>query len=106
MTSPSNSGALDEPRQLRRLADLAAEPERPVGTRVRIEEDGFVYTSVGNTRPEIAARLNWTQPNVWLPDHALKRIRSKHPVINDPVLAGAALLRNPTSVHSNSVELN
>lgn len=57
----------------------------PVGTRVYVEEDGIRYIAVGNTTPQIAQLLGWTQANVWMPEHALLAIlRKRGWIIPDP----------------------
>ena len=80
--------------ELASLAELATAPLVDVGTRVLVHEDGYVYISVGNTRPEIRDRLGWTQGNVWIPDHVESRLPVEHPEIVSPVQAMAfALMR-------------
>lgn len=76
-------------------------PAVAIGTRVFVEEDESVYISVGNTTAEIAARLGWTQENVWMPEHALKWNRTWHPVILDPPGTAALVLRHADSVHED-----
>lgn len=86
------------------LGELATEVSVPVGTRIFVEEDGIIYTSVGQTRPEIASRLGWTQPNIWLPSPALRDMRIYHEVIVDHINAAALALQNPFSVHEGRDE--
>ena len=81
------------------LGELATEPRVPVGTRVFVEEDGIIYSSVGQTRPEIASYLGWKQPNIWLPSHAMRRIQTRHKVILSPVIAASMVLEDPLSIH-------
>ena len=78
--------------ELARLAGLATAPPFDVGTRVFVREDGYVYISVGNTRPEIRDRLGWTQGNVWMRDHVELRLPLEHPEIATPVRAMAYAL--------------
>ncbi len=85
-------------RRLERLTDLAIEPHVPVGTRVFVEEDGTIYTGVGQTRPEVAAHLGWTQPNVWLPLHAQRKMERDHDVILDHISVASFVLQNSVSV--------
>ncbi|HET7037320.1 MAG TPA: hypothetical protein VFI42_16665 [Thermomicrobiaceae bacterium] len=85
-------------RRLQRLAELATLPGVPVGTRVYVVENDLVYRSAGTTRPEIAARLSWTQANVWMPDDRIEAMREKR-VFPDPVVTANLLLRDPDSVH-------
>lgn len=89
------------PRSVATLARLAAEPARSVGTRVLVDEDGTIYTSVGQTAAAIQARLGWDAANVWIPQHALAAMRRKHNVITDPVAAAQLVLRQPISVHED-----
>lgn len=86
-------------QRLRRIVDLATEPELPVGTRVRVEEDEVVYTSVGTPAEQIEARLGWTQGNVWVPAHALEYMSERHPEIRNPIGAIAWILMNPGHVN-------
>jgi hypothetical protein len=79
----------DDLRVVRYLRDLADEPLLPVGTRVVIRENEWVFHRVGNTRPEIASRLKWGQKNVWVPAPALQHIVTTHPEIREPI-AGMA----------------
>lgn len=66
-----------------------------------VEEDGRIYIGVGHTSRAIAARLGWAQGNIWLPDHELHRIATRHPVLPDTIAAAEAVLSNPLSVHDN-----
>lgn len=96
---------LDDIRRVRTLEQLAVEPARPVGTRIHVDEDHFVYISVGNTRPEIAERLGWTGRNVWMPDHVERYLHERHPEISPPVEAVALVLGNPLAVHREPIEI-
>ena len=73
-------------------------PGLPVGTRVHMAEDGYVYVSAGTTRPEIAAWLGWTQANVWMPEHVERYLLRRHQEIRRPIEAGAYLLSHPDAV--------
>lgn len=84
--------------ELASLAELATAPPFEVGTRVLVHEDGYVYISVGNTRPEIRDRLGWTQGNVWMPDHVEGRLLVQHPEIQPSVDAMAHVLSHPIRV--------
>lgn len=90
-----------DPRRLTHLSDLAREPAIPVGSRVLVAEDGHIYISIGNTTPAIAARLGWTQANVWMPEHVLTGINWRHPVIIDPITSASRVLQAPLSVHED-----
>jgi hypothetical protein len=85
--------------ELTSLAELATAPPFEMGTRVLVHEDGCVYISVGNTRPEIRDRLGWTQGNVWMPDHVERRLSRVHPEIEQPVGVMALVLMNPLAVN-------
>lgn len=84
--------------ELTSLAELATAPPFDVGTRVLVLEDGYVYISVGNTLPEIQARLGWTQGYVWMPDHVESRLLVQHPEIQPSVEAMAYVLSHPARV--------
>lgn len=86
-------------RRVKRLGDLATEPSVPVSTRVLVEEDGIVYIGTGHTSTEIAARIGWTQPNIWIPAHALSRMIRDHDIIHDHIAVASFILQHPTSVH-------
>ncbi|HET7037318.1 MAG TPA: hypothetical protein VFI42_16655 [Thermomicrobiaceae bacterium] len=89
---------MEHDRRLQRLAELATLPGVPVGTRVRVAEDGYGYIGLGQTRPEIAARLGWTQANVWMPEHVERYVLRQHQEIRRPIEASAYLLGHPDAV--------
>jgi len=43
---------------------------QPVGTIVFVEETQERLFAVGDVAPHIAARLQWLQQNIWLPERA------------------------------------
>lgn len=94
-----NDELTDDIREVAGLGNLADQTPIPPGTHVRVLEDGITYTSVGQTLPEIAARLSWTQGTIWMPDHVLRDIALDHPVIVDPIQVAQMLLQAPISVH-------
>lgn len=104
ISSSGSSSAKHEPRRLRQLADLLAEPRLSAGRRLLVEEDGIVHISVGRVRPEIGERLGWTYENVWMPEHVLRYIEMQHAVITDPIVATATILQQPASVHEDRVD--
>jgi hypothetical protein len=81
------------------LGELAIEHPVPVGTRVFVQEDGIIYTGVGQTRIEIASRLGWTQPNIWIPEDAFQDISHEHDVYTSVSLAASSVLQHPLSVY-------
>lgn len=102
MESQDSSGNRPEiAHRLKRLHELVTEPRVPVGTRVYVEEDEREYIGVGHTTQEIAARLGWTQGNIWLPEREFRRIAMRHPVLPDPISAAEAIVSDPLSVHDN-----
>lgn len=83
------------------LATLGALPPLLVGALVLVEETEELFLNVGNTMPEIAARLGWTQGNIWLPERARRYITERHPVFLDVLAAVRTVLSQPVSVHED-----
>ncbi|HVX28846.1 MAG TPA: hypothetical protein VHA53_00095, partial [Nitrolancea sp.] len=83
------------------LAELGASTRQLAGTRVLVDEDGLIYTSVGGTTDEIADRLGWEQRHVWMPDHVLSTIRGRHTIFVDPIAAASVLFQRPNGVYSD-----
>ena len=92
-------GASEELQHAALLRDLGATERVPVGTRMHVEEDGFIYTGVGQTTPEIIGHIGWKLANIWMPDHVETGILLKHGVFPDPVVAAQVILTDPLSVH-------
>lgn len=84
--------------RLRSLGELATTPSVPVGTQVFVEEDGIIYTGVGQRRPDIVLHLGWSQPNIWLPSHAQRKMERDHDVILDHVSVASFVLQNSVGV--------
>jgi hypothetical protein len=78
------------------LRTLAAQP---VGTTIYVEETREQYFAVGNVAPHIAARLQWTQQNIWLPERAQRYILSNHAVFPDVPAAIQAVLSTPVGIY-------
>ncbi len=89
----------DEPLRVAWLRDLGTMDVVPVGTRMHVEEDGFIYTGVGQTTPEIIGHIGWKLANIWMPDHVETGILLKHGVFPDPVVAAQVIWTEPLSVH-------
>jgi hypothetical protein len=84
---------------VKRLADLDTIRPLHMGTEVRVAEDGWRYFCIGHVQPEVAERVGWLHQNVWMPDHVVLGVRTKHDVLRDPVLTGSVILSKPSSVH-------
>jgi hypothetical protein len=86
-------------------AELGRLPPLPPGTVVELlRPDGEVwrYYGLGSTRPEIAARLRWTQGNVWLRDLERRHILTTRSGLSDQLEeAIGSTLRQAQSVHEN-----
>ncbi|CAN5120191.1 hypothetical protein BH23CHL1_BH23CHL1_21980 [soil metagenome] len=91
---------------LGRLADLVGHPPAPVTTRVLIEEDHWIYICVGQARADIAATLGWNDENIWMPEHVLRYVSERHPVILNPVRAFSVLLQQALTVHEDRKDKN
>lgn len=91
----------EESESIPRLHQLGTMDRVPIGTRVYVEEDGFIYIGVGNTSSQMARRLGWTQANIWMPEHVESSILLKHRVFPNPVVSAQVVLTNPSSVHND-----
>ncbi|MDQ6601109.1 MAG: hypothetical protein M3176_10530 [Chloroflexota bacterium] len=78
------------------LRTLAAQP---VGTTVFVEETRERLIAVGNVPAHIAARLHWTQQNIWLPGHARDYILGRHAIFPDVFAAVQAVLSAPSGIY-------
>lgn len=96
----------DKISRLGRLADLVTFPASPVGTRVLIEEDRWVYVCTGQTKPEISVSLGWAGENIWMPEHVVTYVRRRHPVILDPIRAFSFVLQRASTVHEDLKDEN
>ncbi|MCA1670267.1 MAG: hypothetical protein LC793_23360 [Thermomicrobia bacterium] len=72
---------------------------QPVGTTIFVEETREEMIAVGNVAPHIAARLQWTQPNIWLPGHARKYILGQHAIFPDVLAAVQLVLSAPSGIY-------
>lgn len=81
------------------LRDLGTMDIVPVGTRVRVDEDGISYVGIGTSAPVIRHHLRWPLSNVWLPEHAELTIIEKHGVFPNVPAAAHHILTDPLSVH-------
>jgi hypothetical protein len=95
-------GASEELQHAALLRDLGAMERVPVGTRMHVEEDGFIYIGVGTIASDIARWIEWTHANVWMPEHALQRIQLQHTTLLDPIAVASFILMNPMSIHHDS----
>lgn len=94
-------GAEEELQRVALLRDLGSMGRVPVGTRVHVKEDGFIYAGIGQTTPEIIDRIGWDQANVWMPERVETGVLIEHGVVPDPVLAAHAVLVGALSVHED-----
>jgi hypothetical protein len=93
-------GGNDDAHQVERLRDLGALDPLPVGTRVRVHEDGILYIGIGNALPEVAAHIGWGQANVWMPEHVYRySVAKRSSIFPEPALLASSVLTHPDSVH-------
>jgi len=78
------------------LRTLAAQP---VGTMVLVEETRETVIAVGSIAPHIAARLQWTQQNIWLPEHARDYILGQHAIFPSVLVAVQVVLSTPSGIY-------
>lgn len=77
----------------------------PVGTVAELAQtDGTIWGDhvVGNTTPEIAVQLGWTEGNVWLREPERQyMLKKRGGLFSDLEPAIAHVLAHPQSVHEN-----
>jgi len=79
---------------------------QPFGTMILVEETQETLIAVGNVAPHAITKLRWMQQNVWIPDHALRRITIKHPIFTDHLAAMRAVLEEPIDVYTGEQKPN
>jgi hypothetical protein len=79
--------------------DLRTLAAQPVGTVVFVAETQERLIAVGGVAPRIAAKLQWPQRNVWMPEHARDFILGRHPIFPDVVAAAYVVLSAPIGVY-------
>ena len=90
--------------RLSRLRDLAILTESAPGNRVEVDEDATAYYCVGRARTDMCARVGIPVSYFWLPEHALRHIQDRHPVITDPLKAAELILQQPLTVRRDRIE--
>lgn len=79
---------------------------QPVGTIIFVEETQEQLFAVGNVAPHIAARLQWTQQNIWLPERARTYVLEHHAIFPDVVAATQTVLSAPIGVYLSTSRSN
>jgi hypothetical protein len=86
--------------RVRHTAELTELPALAPGTSAFVEDDHYVYWSVGNLDAEVAKSIGWNHRNVWMPNHVyVDLLEARKAVFASPIAVAAALLISPTGIY-------